>query len=65
MDINEQPLSPKIRARLLMLVITTSITLVLVVTLLIILTLESFTGITSTPPLLINTCTQAYFKSKY
>jgi hypothetical protein len=65
MEINQQPLSPKIRARLLLLVITTSITLVLAVTLLIILTLQSFTGITSTPPLVINTCTQAYFKPKY
>lgn len=65
MEINEQPLSPKIRARLLLLVITTSITLVLAVTLLIILTLESFTGITSTPPITISSCTQNYFKLKY
>jgi hypothetical protein len=65
MEINEQPLSPKIRARLLLLVITSSITLVLAVTLVILLTLESFTGITSTPPLVLNACTQPYFSAKY
>jgi hypothetical protein len=64
-EFHEQPLTAKLRARLLVLAVVSSVTLVLAVTLVMVLALESFTGITTAAPLRLNTCSINYFNTKY
>lgn len=43
----------------------TSLTLVLAIAIIVLLTLEGFTGITSQLPLALNTCSHSYYSNKY
>jgi hypothetical protein len=58
-------LSPALRLRLLVQTVFSFTTLLVAAILTILLSLESFSGVASTAPIVLGTCTNTYFSSKY
>lgn len=59
------PLSPALRTRLTVQIVFSFTTLLLAAVLTILLSLQSFSGVASTAPLVLGTCTNAFFSTKY
>lgn len=65
MKVTQPVLSNRLRFRLVTLSVVISLTLVLAIIILVFLTIEGFTGIASSQPLVINTCSYVYYSNKY